>query len=661
MRDLLADFLRFGTGIINLLVHMHHTCLGPACQVPRVQACCKCVSIQKNGMNKDLFQGNFEDFELPTPLQEALGQMGYEKPTRVQSETFQPISQGKDVIVQSHTGSGKTLAFLLPLVTKVDAKAHTPSILVLTPTRELTQQVYKQLQQLGQATQVKSLAVYGGTSLQQQIQALQEGVHVVIATPGRCKDLLQRGELSPDAIRHCVLDEADEMLSRGFWEDVTEILDRLPTPRQTLLFSATLPGEIQQVCQHLMQDPLHVDLTQQQSSTTCIDHILYVENSSWPKPRNLLYILEIEKAKQSIIFCNRRSDTGLIERYLRNFGYTVRALNGDMPQSVRENALQEIRDGNLDFLVATDIAARGIDISDLSHVFNYGLPESEEAYVHRTGRTGRMGKQGVAISLAHPRNLAYVDRLKTRYELTFSQREFPDEQNILHLQAQRLLAHVMHRAKNVEFGQYQALAQSMLKQEQAVNAFAFLLRSHFVTPSASSHAAAHQTSSAQKPVRTKSSTHSRERQDADEAQATATRHAKKRDSRQGSRETPHDKCDKPGEVRDRQLISSNRTSSQPNKKTRPLRSAKPVRLYVNLGKADGFADLVSLAYYLSQESNVDLGCFTGVGNVRDTSSHVEVDPQEAEQVLSALKDSSYKDKKLVCERARGPGRFTTRR
>ena len=491
-------------------------------------------------MNKELFQGNFEDFGLPAPLQEALGKMGYDRPTCVQNEAFQPVSQGKDVIVQSHTGSGKTLAFLLPLVTKMDAKTRTPNLLVLTPTRELAQQVYRQMEQLGETTQLKSLAVYGGSSVQEQIRALRKGVHVVIATPGRCKDLLQRGELSPAAIRYCVLDEADEMLSRGFWEDVTEILDCLPSPRQTLLFSATLPKEIQKISQHLMQDPLHINLTKQQSSTTSVEHILYVENSAWPKPRNLLYILELEKAKQSIVFCNRRSETGLIERYLRHFGYAVRSLNGDMPQTVRENALQEIRDGNLDFLVATDVAARGIDISDLSHVFNYGLPEGEEAYVHRTGRTGRMGKQGKAISLVHPRNLAYVNRLKSRYKLTFSQREFPDEQKILGLQAHRLLANLLHRAKHAELGQYQTLAQSMLKQEHATDAFAFLLRSHFATTPTGSDTAAHPTSSAQKPRRAKSnSSHSRERQDSVKARPRCnTPRKKKRGNHAKIREKP---------------------------------------------------------------------------------------------------------------------------
>lgn len=615
-------------------------------------------------IEQDLFQGSFADFALPTQLQEGLERMGYEKPTRVQSETFQPVCQKQDLIVQSHTGSGKTLAFLLPLAMQIDTDVTTPSVLILTPTRELTQQVYRQMQQLGQATQIKSLAAYGGASLQQQIEALQQGVHMVVATPGRCKDLMNRGELCVDSVANCVLDEADEMLSRGFWQDVTEILDRLPTPRQTLLFSATLPPEIQQVCEQLMNKPLHIDLSQQPSSKACIDHLLYLENSVWPKPRNLLYMLELAQAKQGIIFCNRRSDTGLIERYLRNFGYHVRALNGDMPQTVREKALQETRDGELDFLVATDIAARGIDISSLSHVFNYGLPESEEVYVHRIGRTGRMGKKGVAISLAHSCNLPYLDRLSSRYELTFARHEFPDEQEILKLQAQRLLASLVQQAKNVECGQYQALATMLLSQQQAADAVAFLLRSHFAAASAA--ADTKQDSEAQQPSHAQEGNRSRRRDSAErKAKTPRTQRSSRKTAQKEDADSSQESDQPPDEQRSSRSSRSKRGTEEvlSRKKRQSLRSEKPVRLYINLGKADGFPDLVTLAYYLSNESNVDLGCFTGVGSVREASSHVEIDPQQADQVLEAFQGKSFEDKTLICERAqrtRGAGRSSRR-
>ncbi len=624
-----------------------------------------------------LFQGSFDDFLLPIAIRKGITQAGYERPTLVQNKTFTPVHSGRDVVVRSPTGSGKTAAFLLPLAAKLEIEAPTdqdvpkdkeddqasplrdsqdngdavvPAVLILAPTRELAGQICSECQKLGHYANLKILAVYGGASLEKQVEALRQGVHIVVATPGRLKDLMQRGAFKPASIRHCVLDEADEMLSKGFWDDVLHILDALPRQRQLLLFSATLPEQIRKACSYLMREPIHVDLSQENTTPADVTHVFYMENDAWPKPRNLLYMLELAGASQGIIFCNRRDETELLERYLSNFSYRACALNGDMSQRVREKALESIRSGKFDFLVATDVAARGIDISRLSHVFNYGMPESEEVYVHRTGRTGRMGRKGAAVNLIRRKDLAYVDRLKESFDLSVTQNQFPPEQEILAQQSSRVLEVLETQAKHVECGQYLPLATAMLGKDQAAQALAFLLRSYHASKSSPL------ASFSQAPDQADFSPRDDRRRSGSRTMSSVPSRSRQGDgASRDSRSSTQTETRPPPRGQRRELSSEQSTQAVDagnDRTSRPQPLAHtPTRLYINLGKDNGFADLVSLAYAMSEYSGVDLGKFTGVGNMREQSSHVEVDTDCAQKVMTELNGRSHNDKTITCQLA----------
>ena len=343
----------------------------------------------------------FADMPVSEQAAEGLTALGYEFATPVQSAVFKVAMEGKDLMVQSKTGTGKTTAFGLPLIERINVEKQSvdPQALVLCPTRELAMQVAEEVAELGDPKGVRVLPIYGGAPMGPQLKSLKAGCDVVVGTPGRVLDHIRRRTLRLVHAHIAVLDEADEMLSMGFWEDVTAILDQLPAQRQTLLFSATLPDEIRKTALACMRDPEMVDISRDELSVENIKNISYETDDRLPKPRNLLYVLEVEKPESAIIFCNTRDDASIIAAFLKRQGLHALALSGELAQRDRERVMGRMKKRDLKFLVATDIAARGIDISDLSHVVNYSLPQFTEVYLHRVGRTGRIGKKGTAISL----------------------------------------------------------------------------------------------------------------------------------------------------------------------------------------------------------------------------------------------------------------------
>jgi ATP-dependent RNA helicase DeaD len=572
------------------------------------------------------FVGTFDDLNIPEGIRRGLKDLGYLGPTKVQRDVFMPVLGGADVLVQSRTGSGKTTAFCLPMLCSIDVSVVKPQAIVLTPTRELALQVSAEASRLGKHQGVRVGTIYGGASMRAQIDALQQGLHVVVGTPGRIKDLFRQGVLSFSQIRFAILDEADEMLSRGFWDEVTSLLDQLPDARQTMLFSATLPDQVERAAKRYLRDPQRIDLSRDTLNVTTIRHVLHHEKEAWSKHRNFLYVLEFHKPEAAIVFCNRKDETELLVSYLRRFGYRAEALNGDMTQAARERTLARVKGRELDLMIATDVAARGIDISDLRHIFNYDLPEHDEVYVHRCGRTGRIGKSGTAVSLVRGKYLSHLTTLQKTYRVPFEELVLPDEKEILWMQAERLAVQILEDAAGVEVEQYRPVAESLLARGDVKEILAFLLRTHYAVGTRSPVAAGPNEGFAPAPRADRGPPRDRGPRRDDRPRDDRPRDDRPRDDRPRD-DRPRD--DRPRDDRPREA--------------RPRRDddAPPVdtgsrNLYVTLGKADGVADLTALAAKLAAMAGVDTAHFTGQGDVRDHSAHVEVDKEVAEKIIASV-------------------------
>jgi ATP-dependent RNA helicase DeaD len=350
----------------------------------------------------------FAALGLDPRLVDALAALGYEEPTPVQREAIPPLLAGRDVLGQAATGTGKTAAFALPLLHRVTPDAETRSrtaALVLVPTRELAMQVAEAVHKYGKSMGVCALPVYGGASMENQLRMLKRGVDVVVATPGRALDHIRRKTLRLDAVKVVVLDEADEMLDMGFAEDLEAILEATPAERQTALFSATLPPRIAEIARKHLRDPITVKIDREvvpAGSAPRVRQVAYIVGRAH-KIATLGRVLDVESPTSAIVFCRTRTEVDELAESLNGRGYRAEALHGGLSQEQRERVMKRFRANTSDLLIATDVAARGLDVQHVSHVVNYDVPSAAEAYVHRIGRTGRAGREGVAITLAEPR------------------------------------------------------------------------------------------------------------------------------------------------------------------------------------------------------------------------------------------------------------------
>ncbi|TAE54808.1 MAG: DEAD/DEAH box helicase [Nostocales cyanobacterium] len=345
---------------------------------------------------------SFQELGISQERAEQLEKIGFTAPTNIQCQAIPELLSGRDVVGQSQTGTGKTAAFSLPMLEKLDPSIRAVQAIVLTPTRELAMQVHDAIFQFMGNDGLRVLAIYGGQSIDRQISQLKRGVHVVVGTPGRMIDLLDRGSLKLDQVRWFVLDEADEMLSMGFIDDVIKILSQAPAERQTALFSATMPPSIRQLVNKFLNDPVTVTVQQPKATPNKINQVAYLIPRHWTKAKALQPILEMEDPETALIFVRTRRTAAELTNQLQAAGHSVDEYHGDLSQQARERLLTRFRNRQVRWVVATDIAARGLDVDLLSHVINYDLPDSVETYVHRIGRTGRAGKEGTAISLVQP-------------------------------------------------------------------------------------------------------------------------------------------------------------------------------------------------------------------------------------------------------------------
>jgi ATP-dependent RNA helicase DeaD len=392
----------------------------------------------------------FADLGLAPALLDALTALGYEEPTPIQREAIPPLLAGKDLLGLAATGTGKTAAFALPLLQRGGAAREEPdgegdgpaagggpSVLVLVPTRELAMQVAEAMHKYGRALHRRVLAIYGGQAFDQQIRALRRGVDVVVATPGRALDHLRRRTLVLDGVAAVVLDEADEMLDMGFAEDLELILDAAPEGRQTALFSATMPPRIKAIADRHLREPVEVRVKRDDAQTGKLPRVrqtAYVVGRAH-KAAALARVLDLETPALAIIFCRTRGEVDTLAESLAGRGYRTEALHGGMSQEQRDRVMKRVRAGGVDLLVATDVAARGLDIEQVSHVVNYDVPSAPAAYVHRIGRTGRAGREGVAITLAEPREHRMLRNIE---EITRQKIEIATVPTIVEVRARRL-------------------------------------------------------------------------------------------------------------------------------------------------------------------------------------------------------------------------------
>ncbi len=403
------------------------------------------------------FETTFADLGLKAPILEALNDLGYEKPSPIQAECIPHLLNGRDVLGMAQTGSGKTAAFSLPLLQNLDPELKAPQILVLAPTRELAVQVAEAMTDFSKHMRgVNVVALYGGQRYDVQLRALRQGPQIVVGTPGRLLDHLKRGTLDLSKLSGLVLDEADEMLRMGFIEDVETIMAQIPEGHQTALFSATMPEAIRRITRRFMKEPQEVRI---QSSVTTRPDISQSYWTVWGMRKNeaLVRFLEAEDFDAAIIFVRTKNATLEVAEALERNGYNSAALNGDMNQALREQTLERLKDGRLDILIATDVAARGLDVERISLVVNYDIPMDSESYVHRIGRTGRAGRAGRALLFVENRERRLLRNIERTMKLTIPEVELPNAELLGKRRLEKFAAKVQQQLESSDLDQYRAL------------------------------------------------------------------------------------------------------------------------------------------------------------------------------------------------------------
>jgi len=582
---------------------------------------------------------SFDELPLSQGTRDAIARKGYTRPTPVQAAALRPILAGRDVIVRSKTGTGKTAAFGIPLAELVDTELKAVQAIVLCNTRELALQVATELAELGAGRGVQVTAIYGGASMDKQLQALANGAQVVVGTPGRVMDLLERRTLKFDHVRLAVLDEADEMLGVGFLEDVTRILSRCPRGHKTALFSATLTPDIERLIREHLTDPETILLSGDVYTVSGIRHVRYFARDDFPKPRNLLYMLSIENPETAIIFCNTRDDVNLVCTVLNRNGYDADKLSGELAQTERERTMARIKRGEVRFMVATDIAARGIDISDLTHVINYSLPEDPAVYLHRVGRTGRIGKTGTALSLVRGTELHTLTTLERKFGIAFEVREMPTAEEAHRVWVESHLEELRQAMGASINDAYLGMARELRGREDVEPLLAYALKYFFTHH------------------RMERLTAQRRDDDARLQRAQQDEGKERRKERRQERakprlEAPVEAAAAPAPAAPAASVAPSASERVATREPRPKPEPKPNRLYVSVGSAD--RDDAGLRELLAELSGVAPDTVTLVEQ-RPTHSYVEV-REETVPAYLALHGREWNGKALTVEVARPPSR-----
>lgn len=401
----------------------------------------------------------FEDFHLSKETLRSISEVGFEEPTPIQVSSIPLILGGSDIVGQAQTGTGKTAAFGIPIV-ETARKGRKPFAIILEPTRELAVQVAQEINMIGKYKHTNVLPVYGGKSIETQIKALKRGVDVVVGTPGRVIDHINRKTISLSDIKIVVLDEADEMLDMGFVDDIETILKTTPSERQTLLFSATMPQPIMDIAKRHMKHPEKIRINPKDIVVQKIRQVFY-EVREGDKINALSRLLDVEDPGLAIIFCHTKREVDQVSMKLQQMGYNANALHGDFTQAQRDDVMKKFKGGMLDILVATDVAARGLDIKDVTHVINYNIPQNPESYVHRIGRTGRAGKSGIAITLVTPREYRYLRLIEKTAKTVIDKKRLPSKQEVIKAKEKNIAKDISEIIKDYEFSNYLTLVREL--------------------------------------------------------------------------------------------------------------------------------------------------------------------------------------------------------
>lgn len=418
----------------------------------------------------------FESFGLHPEILKAVVEAGFTEPSPVQAEAIPLVLLGNDIVAQAQTGTGKTAAFGLSTLSMIDPSQNRVQVLVITPTRELATQVSDELYSLGRHRGVKTVTIYGGSSYSRQIGLIEKGASVIVATPGRMLDLLKNDRLGNFAPKIIVLDEADEMLDMGFLEDIEEIFTYLPKVRQTLLFSATMPDPIKRLASKILNDPKFVSVTPKDHTTNeDIEQQYYVINE-YERDNAMIRLLDALEPEKSIVFCRTKKEVDRLSTQLMAIGYMAKGLHGDMEQNQRETVIKAFRSSQIEILVATDVAARGLNVADISHVFNYHMPFDPESYVHRIGRTGRAGKKGVAITLVTPIEFHSMQRIGKKVGSKIEHKIVPSLSDV----KENKLAKMADDIRNAELNENAVKLLTMLEEDMDMAQIALKLLSNLL-------------------------------------------------------------------------------------------------------------------------------------------------------------------------------------
>ena len=407
---------------------------------------------------------SFNDLGLSAPLLKGIQQLGFENPSHIQAMTIPTALGGEDILGISETGSGKTAAFGLPALQKVNLKDQATQVLIMCPTRELCVQVCEEIHRLGsQLENLRAVPVYGGAPIERQIKGLKQGAHIVVGTPGRLIDLTNRKVFKGGGIKMVILDEADRMLDMGFQDDMTQILAGLPETRQSLFFSATMNREVERLIHEFGKNPKHIRVQNKQLTVSTIDQSYY-EVRSRSKIEVLSRLLDSESTRLAVVFCNTKIMVDECCEALIARGYSADRIHGDIPQNIRERVIKLFREGTIDLLVATDVAARGLDIENVDVVFNYDIPHDPEDYVHRIGRTGRAGRSGRAVSFVFGREIHRLESIERYTRHRIRREKIPSVEQVEGLRANRIFENVKARLEEGNYERYGSLVDRLLEQ-----------------------------------------------------------------------------------------------------------------------------------------------------------------------------------------------------
>lgn len=589
---------------------------------------------------------SFAELGIHPSILVAIAAVGYEEPSPIQAKAIPEILAGHDIIGQAQTGTGKTAAFALPILSKIDPTNRHTQVLVLAPTRELALQVADAFESYAkQMPTVKVAAIYGGAPMGPQLKAIRQGAQVLVATPGRLCDHLRKDSRFLSEVKFLVLDEADEMLKLGFMDDLESIFKTLPSKRQTALFSATLPASIKAIAERQLNEPKHIKIA---AKTQTVEQIEQTYLMVHPEQKNaaVLRLLEVEDFDALIAFVRTKQATLDLATELEIKGYRVAALNGDIAQNQRERVIESLKDGRLDIVVATDVAARGLDVPRITHVFNVDMPYDPESYVHRIGRTGRAGRTGKALLLVTPRERRMLQTIERVTKQEVSEASLPNAKSILAARIKRLNKSLQPFIENKDSQQYYLDLINSFTSE--LNCSVEELAAAFLRRMTSRRPLSVEEIERTEPKLTPVTNNKKEPRERRERSDRRDRGERNDRGERGERKERGERAER-GERTDRKE-RSNRTTSRSNDRTNDRVSEGKVRCRAPIGSLDGVAAKNILGAILNEASiNKDqIGKIT----IRDTFSLIELPEKGLDKILSKLKDTRVAGKPLKIRRYR---------